>query len=139
MVDTSGAKPASAAAAGPSMLSLRVRDVMNLHAVMRSSGLSLIPPEQIHVVVMAGADEGVLTKGAFDACIRRLIPGSRLTSQQKQFLSTPEVALRFFHFVFRSCSTRQTALTIGSSTQHIHSTDRMAGTTISAVPSFSDS
>jgi len=70
-----------------SPLLISSRDVSTLRRVVGVSGLDELDLEELHSRFSDAAKDGVLDKAAFDGVVRSLIPGARLTKEDKAFLS----------------------------------------------------
>ena len=72
---------------GGKALELTSRDVESLETVLASTRLDEYTPEDLVDLFTSASENGALSKGAFDACMRELIPGNSLSTSEKEFLS----------------------------------------------------
>ena len=81
----------------PTLLLFTVSDCAKLSQVLALTRLNSIDPEYMHTLFNTQTQDGLLTKGGFDHCIRQLVPGSSLNRTQRGYLT---VALSTLFFAF---------------------------------------
>ena len=78
-------------------LAITTGDCLRLVEITEASQLCTIMPAVVHETFLGEAHDAAITKAAFDAAVRKLVPGDSLTEEEKAFLT---ITLSNFYFAF---------------------------------------